>query len=174
MSNEFKVRIARMGKRELAEALRKTDREALSDMSDIELAIWESEQQPGSPQALLARFEWDARLVKRQVEATIRSARMGICGALAGAIVGALLGAGLTWYISARLAARPAEDVVQEEEERHQPRHEAGDKERALHEPKETVHHGLARSAPAPVQPSGKKGAAEGGNHEHKAQEQKR
>ncbi|MDH2918469.1 MAG: hypothetical protein PXX73_04670 [Sideroxydans sp.] len=77
---------------QLAAEYRTVDRKALSKMSDKALAEWQSRYPPGSPQFILAEYEWQRRLTVAQVRASRFAALM--------ALLGAVVGAWITWLTS--------------------------------------------------------------------------
>lgn len=58
----------------------------LSKKSDADLAFWQSEFEPNSPQYRLAEQEWQRRLIVSQIRTTRYAALVGILGTLVGAL----------------------------------------------------------------------------------------
>jgi uncharacterized protein YqeY len=75
------------------EKFKNINRKELSEKSDKELAIWQTEFSPDSPQYVLAEHEWQRRLLVDQIRSTRFAAFVGLLGTA----LGAMLGAGLTW-----------------------------------------------------------------------------
>ncbi len=63
----------------------------LARKSDTDLALWQSQYQPGSREYLSADREWNRRLTASQVSAMKFAAVVGVCGTLLGAVVGAYI-----------------------------------------------------------------------------------
>jgi hypothetical protein len=81
----------RMKQQQTMEAFKEVDRCAISRMSDKELAAWQAGFEPESPQWMLANYEWQTRLVVRQVEAMKFAAYIGVAATLLGILAGILL-----------------------------------------------------------------------------------
>jgi hypothetical protein len=69
------------------EKLRALGPKELDRMTDIQLAEWQSEFKPGSPQAILAEHQWQNRLVKQQVKSAHFAAWMSLLGAVVGSAI---------------------------------------------------------------------------------------
>ncbi len=67
------------------------DESSLFQKSDKELARFQAEHPPESPQYALSLNEWNRRLVTRQVKATKFSALMGLIGIILGTFLGWIL-----------------------------------------------------------------------------------
>lgn len=63
----------------------------IAGLSDKELAAWQFEHQPGTPQYILADHEWQRRLTIQQVRAAYRTAWIGVVGTLLGTLFGWML-----------------------------------------------------------------------------------
>ena len=68
----------------------------IARLSDKELAAWQFEHQPGTPQYIIADHEWQRRLTLQQVRAAYRTAWIGVAGTLLGTALGALIG----WWLA--------------------------------------------------------------------------
>ncbi|MDF7809699.1 hypothetical protein P4E94_19830 [Pontiellaceae bacterium B12219] len=53
-----------------ADAFAEIDRRVIAKMKDKDLALWQSEYPPDSPQFILAEFEWNRRLTAEQIRST--------------------------------------------------------------------------------------------------------
>lgn len=69
----------------------KTPRQ-LSEMTDSELAVWQSPHAFGTSQFSMAEREWQRRLVVEQVKATVSAGRLGLIGSISAAFIGVVLG----------------------------------------------------------------------------------
>lgn len=78
--------------KECIENFANLDESSLFQMSDKQLAHFQAEHPPESPQYALALNEWNRRLVTRQVNATKYAAIIGLAGVVLGAVLGAVLG----------------------------------------------------------------------------------
>ena len=83
----FKQFEAEQKRRGLENKFNGIDRRALAQMSDKDLALWQSQHPESSPQFILSQFEWNRRLTADQIKATRWTALIG----LAGVIIGVLL-----------------------------------------------------------------------------------
>lgn len=77
------------------EELANFDHSSLFRKNDKELAKFQSEHPPESPQYALALNEWNRRLVVTQMRNARFSAYIGVFGAIIGAVMGVLVG----WYL---------------------------------------------------------------------------
>jgi hypothetical protein len=64
--------------------------------SDKELAAWQFEHQPGTPQHIIADHEWQRRLTMQQARTAYRTAWIGVAGTLLGTALGTLIG----WWLA--------------------------------------------------------------------------
>ena len=81
-----------LNKQRLAEEFKSINRRTISKYSDKELASWQSEYQPDSPQFILAEHEWQRRLMADQIKGSRFAAYIGIIGTIIGAVT--------TWLIT--------------------------------------------------------------------------
>jgi ABC-type dipeptide/oligopeptide/nickel transport system permease subunit len=86
----------KMRANKIAEEFAKLDIVRVARFSDKELAAWQFEHQPGTPQYILADHEWQRRLTMQQVHAAYRTAWIGVVGTLLGTLLGATLG----WWLA--------------------------------------------------------------------------
>lgn len=63
---------------------KQVDRRTLLNLSDSELALWQSDYPQNSPHYILAEFEWQRRLNHEQVKATKHAAWLGLAGVVLG------------------------------------------------------------------------------------------
>ena len=76
-----------------AEEFKTFDRSELFGKSEKDLAAWQSRHSIDEPQWRLAEFEWQRRITKEVVEATVFAARVQSWFGIAGVVIGVLLGA---------------------------------------------------------------------------------
>ena len=79
-------------KQKLDKEFKSINRRTISRYSDKELATWQSEYPPDSPQFILAEHEWQRRLMADQIRGSRFAAYIGIIGTIIGAIT--------TWLIT--------------------------------------------------------------------------
>ena len=68
----------------------------MAGFSNKELAAWQFEHQPGTPQYIIADHEWQRRLTMQQVRTSYRTAWIGVAGTLLGTALGTLIG----WWLA--------------------------------------------------------------------------
>ena len=89
IEHETAVREAKEARlKECIEAYASLDESALFRKSDKDLAHFQAEHPPESPQYALAINEWNRRLVTRQVKATRYASIIGVVGIVIGVILG--------------------------------------------------------------------------------------
>ena len=100
MSDEipFGIRqtLDKMRAAKVAEDFATLDTHQIVCFSDKDLAEWQSQQQPGTPQYIIADHEWQRRLTIQQVRAAYRTAWIGVIGTLLGTLLGATIG----WWLA--------------------------------------------------------------------------
>jgi hypothetical protein len=69
----------------------------LASMTEDELALWQDEYPPNSPQYILVQHEWNRRLTAEQVKATRYSAIITLFATIVGTLLGAALTIGIQW-----------------------------------------------------------------------------
>src|SRR5437899_11281636 len=62
----------------------------VAHFSNKELAAWHFQQEPGTPQYIIADHEWQRRLTMQQVRTAYRTAWIGVVGTLLGTVIGAI------------------------------------------------------------------------------------
>ena len=110
---EYDRSVERDKKRKLAEcieAFANLDDSSLFRKSDKDLAHFQAEHPPESPQYALALNEWNRRLVARQVNATKFSAVIGVTGIIIGSFLG--------WFLASvdpPTSSKPEKQPAQEQ-----------------------------------------------------------
>jgi hypothetical protein len=94
--DEYRARLHAQNTQKDKEAFDALDPTAIAVMADKELATFQTEHEPTTGQYVLAQYEWQRRLIVRQVKAAYR---VGLIGAIA-AVISAFAGVALGWWLS--------------------------------------------------------------------------